>query len=106
MHITPSEWGLYRPADFFLAMRTFYEDRRQNDEYLFGLIRAASAKIILPFISAKSRPDTLDKFWPNPFEKAAETAIPKMTAEERAASIRALLEKVKLEDDGEEESQG
>ena len=106
MHITPSEWGLYRPADFFLAMRAFYDDRRQKDEYLFGLIRAASAKIILPFVSAKSRPDTLDKFWPSPFAKIEETAIPKMTAEERAASIRSLLEKVKLEDDGEEESQG
>ena len=35
-----------------------------------------------------------------------ETAVVKMTAEERAASIRSLLDKVKLEDDGQEESQG
>ena len=106
MHITPSDWGLYRPADFFMAMRAFFEDRRQSDEYLFGLIRAASAKIVLPFISAKSRPDSLDKFWPNPFRKE-EQATQRFTAEERAASIRSLLEKVKLEDDGqEEESQG
>ena len=105
MHITPSEWGIYRPADFFLAMRTFYEDRRQNDEYLFGLFRAASAKIVLPFVSAKSRPDTLEKFWPSPFKKE-EPAATKMTAEERAASIRSLLEKVKFEEDVEEESQG
>ena len=105
MHITPSEWGIYRPADFFVAMRAFFEDRHAQDEYLFVLIRAASAKIILPFISAKSRPDTLEKFWSNPFRKVAESGQ-KMTAEERAASIRSLLEKVKLEEDVEEEPQG
>jgi hypothetical protein len=98
---------MYRPADFFVAMRSFYEDRRQKDEYLFGLFRAAAAKIILPFVSAKSRPDSLEEFWPSPFAKEKEeTAVVKMTAEERAASIRSLLDKVKLEDDGQEESQG
>ena len=105
MHITPSEWGIYRPADFFLAMRSFYEDQRTHDEYLFGLIRAASAKIILPFVSANSRPDSLEKYWPSPFKKA-EAATRRMTEKERAESIRALLEKVKIKEDVEEESQG
>lgn len=105
MHITPSEWGVYRPADFFVAMRAFFEDRHAQDEYLFVLIRAASAKIILPFISANSRPDTLEKYWPSPFKKA-EAATRRMTEKERTESIRALLEKVKIKEDVEEEPQG
>lgn len=106
MRISPIEWGIIRPADFFLAMRAHFEDRRAQDEYLFGLVRAAAAKIVLPFISAKSRPASLDKFWPSPFREEEGTAAPQMTAEERARSIQRLLEKLNLEDDGEEESQG
>ena len=86
-------------------MRAFFDNRQAQDEYLFVLIRAASAKVILPFISAKSRPETLEKFWPNPFRKVEEAGR-KMTTEERAESIRSLLEKVKLEEDVKEEPQG
>lgn len=93
MHISPLEWGLVRPADFFCAFERYNAHEREREQFMFGLIRMSTAKIVYPFLKESSRHADLDKFWMNPFAEAPE--VKPMTEEERQKSIAQFINKVR-----------
>lgn len=103
MRISPLEWGLVRPADFFCALNAYHRQQRDSKEYEFLMLRSAVAKIVYPFLKESGRHSDLDKFWPNPFAQVAQEKAP-MTEEDRMKSIAKLLKKLN-HDGAKEESE-
>lgn len=83
--MTPEQFGLMIPADFYLAWEYYLRERNRRDELVMEVARGVAARILGPFVKGGIR--DVRKFWPMPFDKAGDEAPQLPTEEELEASI-------------------
>ncbi len=93
MHISPSEFGMMRPADFAVALRVYNEGEDERAKWQADLVRGLAWKVIVPWL--KTKPKSLHSFWPMPWD--TEEAAVQMTREERVASINKFLSEIQCD---------
>ena len=83
--MTPEQFGLMIPADFYLAWEYYNRERNHRDELLMELARGAAARILGPFVKGGIR--NIKKFWPMPFDKDGDEAPVLPVGDDMQASI-------------------
>ena len=85
MRMTPDEFGLMIPADFYLAWEYYLRERNRRDELMMELARGVAARILGPFVKGGIR--DVRKFWQMPFDNSGDEAPEQLSEEELKASI-------------------
>ncbi len=83
--MTPEQFGLMIPADFYLAWEYYLRERNRKDELMMEVARGVAARILGPFV--KGGIHDVRKFWPMPFDKAGDEAPVLLSGDELQASL-------------------
>lgn len=85
--MTPEQFGLMLPWEFWLAWEYYLKERNRSDELMATLARGIAARILHPFVKGGIR--NIKKFWPMPFDDENKVEDPQetLTGEEYELSL-------------------
>lgn len=87
LRMTPEQFGLMLPWEFWLAWEYYLKERDRSEELMGTLARGIAARILHPFVKGGIR--NIKNFWPMPFDDENKVEDPQetLTGEEYELSL-------------------